>query len=181
MAPRKQSTAAQSEQDAEAVIEAAPERKERIIPKEIDIHQYIPVKNGFQGLLSYTSKRSGELYEWERFGDEQEMELQELKNAKSSDKGFFQNNWFVFDDEHQWVIDYLGVGAYYKNALKPDQFDDVFTKTPDEIRRVIGGLSDGQKASLGYRAIQLMSEGGIDSLKAIAALEDALGVQLTEK
>lgn len=181
MAPRKQSAATLPEQSGDSVTESAAETKERITPKEIDIHQYIPVKNGFQGMLSYTSKRSGELFEWAHFGDEQEMELQELKNAKSSDKGFFQNNWFVFDDEHQWVIDYLGVGAYYKNALKPDQFDDVFTKRPDEIRELIAGMPAGQKASLGYRAVQLMSEGGIDSLKVIATLEDALGVQLTEK
>ena len=181
MAPRKQQAAAPDEQRDDSALEIAVETKERITPKEIDIHQYIPVKNGFQGMLSYTSKRSGELFEWERFGDEQEMELQELKNAKSSDKGFFQNNWFVFDDEHQWVIDYLGVGAYYKNALKPEQFDDVFTKSPEEIRALIEKMPAGQKASLGYRAIQLMSEGGIDSLKVIATLEDALGVQLTEK
>ena len=181
MAPRKQPAAVPEEQRDDSAQETAVETKERITPKEIDIHQYIPVKNGFQGMLSYTSKRSGELFEWERFGDEQEMELQELKNAKSSDKGFFQNNWFLFDEEHQWVIDYLGVGAYYRNALNPEQFDDVFTKKPEEIRALVEKMPAGQKASLGYRAIQLMSEGGIDSLKVIATLEDALGVQLTEK
>lgn len=157
------------------------EEKKPLKAKDVDIHEYIPVKNGFQGLLIYISKRTGEEFQWERFGDEQEMELQELKNAKSSSKGFFQNNWFLFDDEYQWVIDWLGVRNFYRNALRDFEFDTVFTKTPEEIREIVGKLSGGQKQSLEYRARQMIADGEIDSNKAIAALEEALGVKLSER
>ena len=159
----------------------AAEPQKQVVPKEIDIHQYIPVRNGFQGVLVYISKRTGEQFLWEHFGDEQEIELQELKNAKSASKAFFENNWFMFDEEYRWVIDYLGVGAFYRNVLKPEEFDNVFTMTPDQIRETVAGLSKGQKASMEYRARQLIAEGGIDSNKAIAALEESLGVQLVER
>ena len=42
-------------------------------------------------------------------------------------------------------------------------------------------MSAGQKKSMAYRAADLIASGEIDSRKVIAALEDALGVELIEK
>ncbi len=150
----------------------------KIVAREIDPHTLVSVRNGFQGTLVYISKRTGEQYIWESFGDEQEMELQELKNAKTSSKRFFTDNWFMFDDD--WVIDYLGVRSLYRYALDLESFDDLFAESPEKISETIKNLSDGQKNSIAYRARQLIAEGEIDSMKAIAALETALGVELTE-
>lgn len=162
----------------EAVAEAQV-TEQKAVPKEIDPHQYITVRNGFQGRLVYISKRTGEKFVWDSFGDEQDIELIELKNAKNSSKKFFTNNWFVFEDG--WVLDYLGVRQFYRNALSIDNFDSVFSQTPAEIKKTIGKLSAGQKRSLAYRAKQLIADGEIDSNKAISALEEALGVELIER
>ena len=152
-----------------------------IVAKEIDIHEYITVKSGCQGKLIYKSPRTGEKFVWEDFGDEQEIELQELKNAKSSGKKFFENNWFMFDAENDWVIDYLGLRQFYRNALTLDNFDYLFKKNPAEMTKVIAGLSNGQKRSVAYRARQLIESGEIDSNKAISALEKALDTELIER
>ena len=148
-------------------------------PKEIDLHEYVSVRNGFQGRLVYVSKRTGEKFVWDEFGDEQEMELLELKNAKNSNKKFFENNWFMFDEK--WIPEYLGVTRYYKYAIGIDEFDDLFEKTPDEIIDCVSKLTAGQKKSIAYRARTLIADGGIDSNRAIAALEKSLGIELTEK
>lgn len=87
----------------------------------------------------------------------------------------------MFDEEYSWVIDYLGLGQYYKYALTIDSFDDLFQKSAAEIEKVVAKLSAGQKSSLSYRARQLIAEGEIDSNKAIAALERSLGVELIER
>ncbi len=155
--------------------------KTKIVPKDIDPNQIITVCNGFQGRLIYVSPRTKETFRWDSFGDTQEIELRELRNAKSSAKNFFINNWFMFDEEYQWVIDYLGLNQYYKNALSLSDFDDLFTKTPSEISKITSKLSDGQKKSVAYRARQLVIEGEIDSIKAINALEKSLGIDLIEK
>ena len=178
MAARKRTTAAAAQQTDTPVKE---ETQEKIVPKEIDLHQYITVVNGFHGMLIYKSSRTGEVFMWNEFGAEQEMELQELRNARNTEKNFFINNWFMFDDEFKWVIDYLGMGKYYRYALNVDGFDELFKKTPTEIKRVIKEMSDGQKNSLAYRAMDLIASGEIDSRRVIAALEDALGVDLIEK
>ena len=157
------------------------EKAAPIVAKEIDQNQIIIVRSGFHGRLVYRSPRTGEKFVWGEFGDEQEMELRELRNAKSAKKKYFENNWFMFDEEYDWVIGYLGLTQYYKNALPLDGFDDLFKKSPAEIEKAIAKLSKGQKKSVSYRAKQLIAEGEIDSNKAIAALEKALGIELIER
>lgn len=155
--------------------------KTKIVPKDVDPNQIVTVYNGFQGRLIYVSPRTKETFRWDSFGDTQEIELRELRNAKSSAKNFFINNWFMFDEEYQWVIDYLGLNQYYRNALNLSDFDNLFTKTPSEISKITLKLSDGQKKSVAYRARQLIIEGKIDSIKAINALEKSLGIDLIER
>lgn len=161
-----------------AVVDEAPQK---ILPKDIDVNQYISVRNGFPGVLVYKSSRTGELFQWERFGDTQDIELRELRNAKGNQKAFFINNWFMFDEEFDWVIDYLGMRQYYKNAVCIENFDDLFKKTPAQLGKLISEMSPGQKRSLAYRAYEMISAGEIDSLKLIATLEEGLGVDLIEK
>ena len=86
----------------------------------------------------------------------------------------------MFDDDDAWVIEYLGVGRYYKNAVSIDGFDDIFTKPPAEIAEIVNGMSAGQKRSAAYRAQQMIEDGEIDSMKKISALENCLGVELVE-
>lgn len=149
------------------------------VPANVDAHTIVLVRNGFQGKLVYQSKKTGEVFEWDGFGAEQEMELGELRNAKSSSKRFFQDNWFMFDEP--WVVEYLGVSQFYRNAIPIDGFDSLFNKPAEEIERVVTMLSDGQKRSVAYRARQLIEEDGIDSNKVIATLERCLGTPLTDR
>lgn len=150
-----------------------------IIPKDVDPAQYVTVRNGFQGRLVYRSRKTGEMFIWDEFGSEQEMELRELRNAKNSYKSFFINNWFMFDED--WIVDYLGVRQYYKNAIPIDGFDNIFSMKSAELKRTIAGLSAGQKKSVAYRAKELISEQKIDSLSVISVLEEALDIELIEK
>lgn len=151
------------------------------IPKEVDVNQLITVYNGFDGILVYKSSRTGEVFTWDAMGDVQDLELRELRSAKSSAKSFFSQNWFMFDEDDQWVIDYLGVRKYYQNALGIDDFETLFDKPVGELTAIIAGLSDGQRKSVGYRARQMIMDGEIDSRKTIAALEEALGIELEMK
>lgn len=153
----------------------------KLVPKDIDTSMLIPVYNGFQGRLVYKSSRTKEKFVWDEFGDMQEIELRELRSAKSSAKAFFANNWFMFDDEYTWVIEYLGIKAFYKNAISLDSFDDIFKKSPEEIGKIVSKLSAGQKKSVSYRARQLIVSEDLDSRKKIAALEKSLGETLIER
>ncbi len=164
-------------EETAAVDDVVEERP--LVPKKIDPNQIVTVRNGFQGTLVYKSKHTNEKWVWDEFGAEQDMELSELKSARSSNKQFFINNWFMFDED--WIVDYLGMRRYYENALPLDDFDKLFEKSASEVENVISKLSDGQKKSVAYRAKQLIAEGGIDSNKTISTLEQCLGIELIER
>lgn len=167
------------EKISEDIVKETSKQQQTLSPKDVDVSQYVTVRNGFQGRLIYKSSRTGERFIWDRFGSEQEMELRELRNARNSSKKFFINNWFMFDDD--WVVDYLGVKQYYKNAVSIEDFDNIFSKPAGELKKIIQGMSAGQKRSAAYRARQLIADGEIDSNKSIAVLEEALGIELVER
>lgn len=183
--PAKKTKAAEAVVEETSVVEAVKEEVEeapqKMVPTEIDPNMYITVINGFQGKLVYVSARTGETFVWNEFGGEQEIELRELRNVKNSAKTFFTANWFMFREEDDWVIDYLGVRQYYKAAINVDQFDEIFSKTPSEIAKIVSSLSDGQKKSISYLVRQKIANEEIDSIKTIRALEQALGVELVER
>lgn len=171
---------AETEAQAEQTVQEETRTAEKPIrPREIDPNQIVTVRNGFQGRLVYKSKRTGERWAWDEFGAEQDMELGELKNARNSNKKYFINNWFMFDED--WIVDYLGMRQYYKNSLPIQDFDKLFEKSSAEIENVVSKLSEGQKKSVAYRAKQLIAEGGIDSNKVISTLEKCLGTELIER
>lgn len=171
-------TKAKPQAKEESATEKA-ELKTPITAKEIDPNQYVVVRNGFQGKLIYKSARTGEKFVWDEFGSEQEIQLRELRNAKNTSKKFFESNWFIFDED--WIIDYLGVRQFYKNVIRIEDFDKVFSKTPAEIKKIIGGMNSAQKRSVAYRAVELIAAEEIDSRKTISALEEALGTKLIEE
>ena len=164
----------------EQAVAKQPVRKSVTVkPKKLDPEMYVTVRNGFPGLLVYKSSKTGEKYVFDRFGDEHDISLQELKKAKNDSKAFFENNWFLIDDPE--VIEYLGLTQYYKNAFSYDDFEELTQMTADEVREKMQLISKGQKAAVARYARQLIAEGRIDSLKVITALENGLGVQLTDK
>ena len=172
----KRTTATESIESKQVQQEA---EKKPLVPKDIDPSQYVTVRNGFQGRLVYKSKRTGERFVWDSFGAEQDMELSELRNARNSNKKYFINNWFMFDE--QWIVDYLGMGQYYKFAIKIEDFDKMFERPASEVEGMVSKMSDGQKKSVAYRAKQLIKDGKIDSHKVITTLEKCLGTELIER
>ena len=149
--------------------------------KDVDMNQYITVKNGYPGKLVYVSKRTGETFVWENYGDEQDMQLMELRNVRNTSKKFFDHNWFVFDEEYDWVIDFLGVRAYYNNIINLEGIDALFQKEPKQIEAELATLTNGQKRTIAYRAMEKIRDKEIDSLSVIEVLEKGLGVALIER
>lgn len=181
-APKSAAAAKAPAEEAPQVLEApkkeAPKQAYKV-RKQLDLHTIVTVKNGFPGMLIYESSKTGEVFRWESLGDEQDMELQELKNARNASKAFYVNNWFRIDDPE--ILDYLGVAEYYKNALNLIDDETLRALKPEDIRSTVMKMSDGQKLALKYRVKQMIENGDIDSMKMITAFEEALGVELIER
>lgn len=171
---------ANTKQTQQKTIQSSePIQKKYRVRKDIDPNTIVEVKNGFPGSLVYESRKTGEIFTWDEHGDVLDMELADLKVAKTSNKKFFINNWFIIDDPE--ILEYLGVSQYYKLALDCKELDDVFTKAPKQIEQIVSKMSKGQKRILAYRSKQMIEDGVIDSIKVINALEKSLSIELIER
>lgn len=150
------------------------------VPENVDSHMLIPVISGFHGLLTYVNPRTKEETHWYKFGDVQDLELTDLRDVKATCRRFYERNYFLFDDEYSWVIKYLGVEKYYDHTLSVDGVDEIYTKSPNEIKEVLSKIPEGQKKSMINRTREKIASGEIDSYKVIKALEEGLGVSLTD-
>ncbi len=181
--PKEPTVAAEISQEEEVEVVATPKKtatkKAKIVYKEVPFsdNDLVTVRNGFHGELVYKN-RSGEVWIWNEFGDEQDLEVGELRAARNTSKSFYQNNWFMIDDPA--VLKYLNVEEFYKNSLTIDEFNTLFNRPNDEIIEKVSKLPQGQKASLGYIVKRLVRDGEIDSLKLIGELEKILGITLRE-
>ena len=163
----------------EAPVQGEVKASKPRVKKSLDPNMYVPVKNGFHGRLIFRDRVTGEEYEWSDFGDEIDLTLNTLQKARSGQRRFFSDNWFLIDDPE--VIEYLNVGQYYKNALNYDEFDTVFDLPKDELVERVNSLSDGQKRGVAFAAKQKIESGDLFDLNIIKALEDALDTELIEK
>lgn len=155
-------------------IKAAKRRK-----PSLKLTDSVLIRNGFHGTLVIKLPKSGFTVRLNEFGDEDYVELSDLKTLRGSSPKFFKNNWILIDDPD--VIEFLRVGEFYKWAISIEEMDTLFDmETKDLIERV-GKLSDGQKKTLVYTALEKIESGALDSRQKIKALEEALGVDLVEK
>jgi hypothetical protein len=140
------------------------------------------------GGLLYLSKKTGVRYEWDEFGNEQQLPIEELVTMRNSQRRFFEDNWVVIDGfvdaEYQEfsdleILDYLQVSKYYDNTLCPRNIDDVFSMSVAQIEEKVPNMSRGVKNTIILRANEFIKIGKLDSLRTIKALETALNCELS--
>jgi hypothetical protein len=160
-------------------------KETKFIPtnKKIPLDTNISCKSAVRGTLTYLSKRmAGYQVMWNDFGDEEFLEFQELMSMRNTDLRFFKDNWIVIEDSDEYtaqeIMDALRVSQYYKANVDIDNFDSLFTESPDKIKIEVSKMSSGLKSTVAMRAKQLYNDGKLYDLRCIRALEESLGVEL---
>ena len=146
----------------------------------------VSCRSGVRGELKYISRRmNGMQYIWNDFGDENSIEYEELSSLRNTDMRFFKDNWIVFEDSDEYtaqeIYESLKVDQYYKNMISIDNFDSLFNDEPENIIRIVSGMTNGLKETVSIRAKQLYNTGILDSRKRIEAIESSLGIELIKK
>ena len=164
-----------------AVEQASIDTTRSIPPKkaEVSLNDVVYVQSCFHGNLFYQSKRNGSIVEWQRFGEDQPMDVDELMYMRNTQPTFFKEQWIrLVGNNADDVFEFLHLDRYCKNNLKFDDFDDVFEMEPDEIETVIQSFSPSLRESFARRALELIEGGELDNLKKIQAIERASGYSL---
>lgn len=167
-------------QENVATVEVVkPEFKAVKRPKpNFELTDSVLIRNGYHGTLVIGLPKSGYTLKMQNFGDEDYVEIADLKTLRNSHPKFFKNNWILFDDPD--VIDYLHINEFYKNTLNVEEIDDLFDLPTEELKSAVSKLSSGQKKTVMYAALEKIEDRTLDSRSKIQALEEVLGCSLVE-
>lgn len=148
--------------------------------KQYDLHEMADVRNMTPGKLIYKSARNaGYMVEWDFYGDEQSIEISELKNMLASQRVFFERNWIWIDDPE--LLEFLGASRYYKNMLSPEEVDDLFALEADPMIKKISGLTKDMQNTIRVLAREKIGSGEVESYSVVQALEKYFGVRFDEE
>lgn len=150
----------------------------RTKPK-LNLTDMILVKNGFAGRLIVHLPKAGYDVILNQFGDEDYIELAELKALRNGFPKYFINSWVVIDDPD--AINFLSLDNVYKNSVSMEEMSEFFSLSTDDMKVKIDKMSDGQKKSLVYQILEKIETGELDSRNTISFLETELNTQLVEK
>lgn len=151
--------------------------KESKKEREFKPDDIILVKNNVMGPLNYEStRRDGFSISWDHFGDGENMPFSELQTMRNTQRRFFEEQWVYIEDAD--VIRALGVEKWYKNMLTSENFDTLFKMSPEEIISRVEIMSPSMKENVRHRALQLIRQGKLDSMKRIRALNKSLDCDL---
>jgi len=149
---------------------------ERIDPNEI-----IDVQSCTYGELIYVSKKNGYTILWDDFGCVNPVTVGDLIDMRNGQKKFFEEPWIVLTgDRAPIIMEYLQIAKYYNNFNKIEDFDEIFSYEPDELKSVVSSMSDSMKEVVARRAYALVHEGSLDSNKLIVAIEESTGYKIQD-
>lgn len=154
-------------------VKAQPERK---VKKQLDNNLLVPVSNNTDGTLVYVSKRTGQNWVFEKYGDEDVIELHELRTMASSQRRFFEDNWINILDEE--VIEYLRLERFYEKNLSEDELDGLFDLSVEEVADVIAKASANVKSLILGKARHKYENGRLTNIHIIQLLEEKFNTTL---
>ncbi|MBO5970240.1 MAG: hypothetical protein J6S14_17305 [Clostridia bacterium] len=164
---------------AESPAPAKAEKKPKA-RKQYDLHDLTDVRNMTPGRLIYKSARNaGYMVEWDSYGDEQSIEISELKNMLASQRVFFERNWIWIDDPE--LLEFLGAARYYKNMLSPDAVDALFELDAEPMLTKIRGLTKDMQNTIRVIAREKVKSGEIESYSVVQALEKYFNTRFDEE
>lgn len=107
------------------------------------------------------------------------MTVGELKRARSAQPKFFEDNWWIIEDQD--LIEFLRVGKFYQYMLDENGMNELFNMTPDDLKEQVSGFTAGQRKSVMFEARNRIKNGRLSDLKMIRAIEEALNVSLIKE
>ncbi|MNH66536.1 hypothetical protein D3C73_185690 [compost metagenome] len=154
-------------------------KPERKIKQRLDENLLVPIASNVDGVLVYKGQRSGQVWKFSNYGDEDVMELSELRSMLSSSRAFLEKGWIkVLDDE---VIEYLNLQRFQKNVIDREDVEYILDQSPEQIEQSIKAANVNTKTLIFGFAREKFLNGELTDYHTIKAIEEGLGQPLDPK
>lgn len=143
-------------------------KKERI---KLDPTQEILVASRREGTMVYFCKRSNNLYEWERYGDEIYVTLADLQQIN---KNFYKNGWIEVIDED--AIEFLRLERYQQNIIDEDLINELLYNTNAvNLKDYLSTTSTNNKTVLFKKAEEAFVAGELTDYNLLSVFKEVIG------
>lgn len=119
----------------------------------------------------YFPGKSGQKYTWETFGDATEVEYRDLVSAVHSHSEYIYNPCFVIEDK-DFIDEFTELKKFYSNSFSVDELKKILqlpvNQMVERVKALPKGLTDSFKTLISTE----ISEGHLDSLAKVKALDD---------
>lgn len=147
--------------------------------KKFAPNDQIPCKSITVGKLTHTGIKTGIRYTWADYGDVAYLEYQDLQSLQSMKSNFIFKPLFIIEDEdvvEQWAKMLKPV----YDRINEDDLEQFFALPQDKFESVLNNAPRGFQNSVKTKAVSMIQDGELDSLKKIKAIDKILGTELAE-
>ena len=137
---KKETEAKKTVVEQPVAVEQAPKPRVR---KRLDENMLVDIASGVQGGLTYISKDGNTILKFLEYGDQDVIELKELRRMLSSSRKFLEKGWIrVLDDE---VIEYLNLHRFQQENVEQDDLDGLLKLQPEQVLETVKSANANTK------------------------------------
>ena len=152
----------------ETEVVEEPKKKEKKRFQQTDLIMCRSVTNG--GLFLEGSKTK-QLYQWNDYGDETEVEYRDLVAEVRVHSNFIFTPWFIIEDS-DFVEEFPQLKEFYAKYLDVKDLRKIMELPISQMAKRISELPQGAKDSVKTLAASMVSSGAIDSVSKIKKLDE---------
>lgn len=157
---------------AKEVVHEEPKKE----PRQFNQNDLILCRSVTTGWLGCSGK-SGQYYVFENYGDECEIEYQDLFALKSRRSNYIYAPHFIIEDEEllanpRWA----DVAKFYEEEVYSiKDIDEILNLPIDNFKKALEMLPKGLAKSLQVHVAEKIEDGSFDSLKKIKIIDEVYG------
>ena len=145
--------------------------------KEFDQSEGIACRSVVQGGLYMEGLKTQMIYSWTDYGDVSDVEYRDLAAAVRSKSKFVYNPWFIIENE-DFLREFPQIKKFYDESYSIKDLKSILNKPVNEMIAIIEKLPSGAFESMKSIAAKQVSNGALDSVSKIKALDKLFGTDL---
>ena len=159
-------------------VEEIKQEVEKPTKKVFDPSDGILCRSVTQGVLYVDGLRTGMKYYFAEYDGEAEIEYRDLVAlVRARDKSVYNPRFIIMDED--FINEYPTLKKFYNEHYNVTNLKGILEMPEYQMREEISKLPSGALKSLKSIAVQEISDGSIDSIKKIKALDDIFGTELS--
>lgn len=160
--------------DNEDVVETKPAAKKA--PRKFAQDELVMCRSVTYGELLLPGKKSKLLYTFANYGDRTEIEFQDLQALRSTRSKYLTAPLFVIEDEE--LIDQWPEFKDLYSKVAAMDVDSLFALPKNQFEKQLRNLPVGFRDAIKNIASAKISDGSLDSISKINAIDEILGTDL---